>query len=290
MPEGIIGKGIGGFYYVYYNDLIIECKIRGIFRNKKITPIVGDNVVFEMVSESKGIINQILERKNSISRPSVTNVDQVILVFSIIHPEPNMLFIDKMITFLESKGIEVIICINKIDLDNDENYREIFKIYSNVGYRVLTLSAKKHIGLDKLKVVLDKKISSLAGASGVGKSTILNAILDINVQTGDLSKKIERGKHTTRHVELFKVNGGYILDTPGFSTFELDKIDKDSLKNYFREFINYYNTCRFKGCNHINEPDCRVKQAVLDGNIDSGRYDRYKTIYNELDVIKKYKK
>lgn len=291
MPRGLIVKGIGGFYYVRADNTTIECKVRGVFRKQGITPMVGDNVLFELNSDNKGIITDIYDRNNFIIRPPVSNIDQVIIVFSILHPTPNYLFIDRLIAFLESKGIGIVICINKIDLDLEKSYIGISSVYKKIGYPVVNTSTKKGIGIDELKNSLKGKISCFAGSSGVGKSTLLNIILNKSaVQTGELSRKIERGKHTTRHVELFELQeGGFILDTPGFSSLDLSTLKKDKLQYLFIEFQSYIPLCRFVGCSHINEPGCAVKQAVQDSYIDSGRYERYKQIYNELEVNNYYR-
>lgn len=288
MPQGLISKGIGGFYYVFYEDKVIECKVRGKFRNISVKPIVGDYVEFELVDREHGVINNILDRKNEIARPTVSNIDQVLLVLSIVHPEPNLLFVDKLITYLESMNIDMVICINKIDLDLEEIYQDVKKIYQDAGYKVINVSAKKMINLSLLEEVIQGKVSTIAGMSGVGKSTMINSLLGLNLETGTLSKKVERGKHTTRHVELFKLKNGYIFDTPGFSQFELNSIRVEQLKGYFKEFGKYSN-CKFAGCNHINEPDCGVKEAVDAGNISISRYENYKIIFDEIKSINRYK-
>lgn len=290
MPNGIIVKGIGGFYYVKDCKNIIECKARGRFRNSRITPLVGDVVEYEF-DKDKGVINEIKERKNSIIRPPVANIDQVIIVISAKYPGPNLLFMDKMIALLEKSFIDSIVCINKVDLDEEENYKNIFDVYINAGYNVVCTSTKKEVGVKELEDLLIGKISAFSGSSGVGKSTLLNIIMkDAIVETGELSSKIERGRHTTRHVELFELNmGGYILDTPGFSSLEVTDLDKDELKYLFKEFEEVNLSCRFTGCSHINEPDCAVKQAVTEGIISKSRYENYKTIFNELKSINRYK-
>lgn len=290
MPQGIIVKGIGGFYYVKYNTSIIECKVRGIFRKQQVIPIVGDRVDFELNDDKSGVITNILDRKNSMIRPPVANIDQVVLVFSITQPSPDFLLIDKLIALLEYKNIEIAICINKIDLSSKKEYKKISDLYKKIGYPVVCTSAKKKIGINQLKKILKGKVSTLAGSSGVGKSSLLNIILkDVQLKTGEISKKIERGKHTTKHVELFELEeGGFILDTPGFSVLNLNEIKSEDLKYYFREFEKYCTNCKFTGCNHINEPGCAVKEAVENNQIDSGRYNRYKIIFNELKLNKEY--
>lgn len=290
MPNGIIIKGIGGFYYVKDCERVIECKARGKFRNSKITPLVGDRVKYQLDNDS-GLIVEIEERKNSIIRPPAANIDQVIIVIAAKHPTPNLMFVDKMIAMFESKSIKSIICVNKIDLDEEKEFKKIYDIYKSAGYDVICTSAKKDDGIEDLAGLLKGQISAFSGSSGVGKSTLLNVIMkDVIMETGELSSKIERGKHTTRHVEIFELNhGGYILDTPGFSSFEVTDLDKDELKYLFNEFKEYNHICRFTGCSHINEPDCAVKQSVLEGIISTNRYENYKTIFNELKLINRYK-
>lgn len=278
--NGIIVKGIGGFYYVKTADnCIYECKARGIFRKEKITPAVGDRVEIE-VNNNNGSIIKITERKNCLIRPSVANIDALIIVVAATSPEPNLFLIDKMIVNAHKNNIEVMICINKSDLKNAD---EIEKIYTGAGYKVFTVSAKEGSGIDELMGVLKDRITAFAGLSGVGKSSLLNALTDYNAQTGKISEKIQRGKHTTRHVELFELEGGgYIFDTPGFSSFETEDITPGDLWEYFPEMSDAAHNCRFRGCVHINEPDCAVKEKLNDGKISLSRYDSYKEIYKTL--------
>ena len=277
--RGIIVKGIGGFYYVRCEDQkVYECKARGIFRKQNIKPIIGDNVLIE-VDKDKGNIVEIEERHTVLVRPPVSNVDNLMIVVASKNPDPDFLLIDKMIVTAESKGIKPIICINKTDLDEGVEIRET---YEKAGYPVLLVSTYDEKGLDELKSFLKGKVTAFAGLSGVGKSSILNELVDFEAETGDISDKIKRGKHTTRHVELFELaDGGYVLDTPGFSSFEMEGIKASELSDYFPE-MQEHSGCRFKGCAHINEPDCGVKEKLAMGQIDVKRYENYKEIYEIL--------
>lgn len=283
---GKIIKGIGGFYYVKTADgKIFECRARGIFRKDKIKPYIGDNVEFSLNSGS-GNIDKILERKNLLIRPPVSNIDTLVIVIAAANPSPDTFLTDKLILNAEIAGIEPIICINKSDL---ENVDEIAKIYKNAGYSVVTLSAKNEENVPSLLPYLKDKTSAFAGLSGVGKSTLLSLLTGTNQETGEISEKIKRGKHTTRSVELLELSsGGFVLDTPGFSSFEVTEIKADALKEYFPEMKGHNNLCRFKGCSHINEPDCEIKRLVEAGEISESRYDSYKEIYNKLKKIKEW--
>jgi len=292
LPSGIIIKGIGGFYYVRKDDEIYECKARGIFRKDEITPLPGDLVSFTVIDEDhkKGTIDKIHERQSQLIRPAVANINQVIVVISIKSPAPDLLLLDKLLVMAEHQNIDAIVCINKIDLASDEEYSEICEAYSKAGYEVILSSSKTGDGLDNLKKSLNGRISVLAGQSGVGKSTILNKIIDSQVmKTGNISDKIERGRHTTRHAELVKVEtDGYLVDTPGFSSLGIANITYDKLALYYREFQNYMDRCRFTHCSHISEPQCAIKEAVNEGLIDKGRYMRYISLYSTLKQQKQY--
>lgn len=282
--QGIIVKGIGGFYYIKAADNnVYECKARGVFRNEKITPVIGDNVEIDIKS-GKGSIVKIFKRRNELIRPSVANTDMLVLVVAAASPSPNMPLIDKMLINAQINGIEPIICINKTDLSDGE---EIAEIYKNAGFRVLRVCAEKNEGIEDLKKMITGKVSAFAGLSGVGKSSILSIILGDTLETGAVSEKILRGRHTTRHVELFELDGGgFVFDTPGFSSLEVYGIKASELQEYFPETEKYRNNCRFRGCMHINEPDCAVKEAVNDGIISTSRYESYKMLYEQLGKIK----
>ena len=282
---GIIVKGIGGFYYVKCKDgNIYECKARGVFRKQNIKPTIGDKVEIE-VSKGKGNIVKIEERRTCLVRPPVSNVDNLMIVIAAKEPDPVFGLVDKILVTAEFKGINPIICVNKTDLDDG---KEIIDNYKHAGYTVLSVSTYENKGIDKLKDVLKDKVTAFAGLSGVGKSSILNELIETEAETGDVSEKIKRGRHTTRHVELFELEeGGFIFDTPGFSSFEMENIKASELYEYFPEMRNV-SGCRFKGCAHINEPDCVVKELVRNGEISMKRYENYKEIYDILKIRKEW--
>lgn len=291
--NGKIVKGIGGFYYVHAdNGIEYECRAKGIFRNKKIKPLVGDDVIIEILDEDNnlGNISEILPRFNSLIRPAVSNVNQTVIIFSVSDPEPNFNLLDRFLVNMEIAGVEAIICFNKIDLKDFEKYREDCASYEKSGYKVIYISADSGEGIDALKGLIEGKTTVFAGPSGVGKSSTLNAIRpDIMARTGEISDKIKRGKHTTRHSELICVwDNTYIMDTPGFSSLYVDSLDCNELKDYFPEIAVYTGKCRFNMCNHISEPDCLVKSAVDKGEISRIRYDNYVMIYNDLKEKRKW--
>lgn len=277
IMRGKIYKGIGGFYYISAeNGECIECKARGKFRKEHITPMIGDNVEID-VKNGKGSIIEIYERKNRLIRPAVANIDLVVVVVAAKDPSPATFVTDKMLVNAEINGIEAVVCINKTDLADAEDLKNI---YESAGYKTICVSAEKNIGLDELFALIKGKTAAFAGVSGVGKSTILSYVTGEELQTGKVSDKISRGKHTTRHVELFKVSGGgYVLDTPGFSSVETEDISAENLGGCFPEFADYVNLCRFRGCAHIDEPDCAIKEKVVDGTIPQSRYTSYKELY-----------
>ncbi len=285
--RGKIYKGIGGFYYVNTeNDEIIECKARGKFRKERIIPIIGDEVEIE-VKNGKGTISEIYPRKNSLIRPAVANIDMVIVVVAAKSPDPAPYVIDKMLVNAEINNIEAMVCINKTDL---AEFNELKDIYEKAGYKTVAVSGETKEGLDELKSIVMNKTTAFAGVSGVGKSTILSHILGSELETGEISDKISRGRHTTRHVELFKLkDGGYILDTPGFSSVETEDILAEELGHCFPEIIKASGGCRFRTCAHIDEPDCSVKEAVENGEIPISRYESYKELYEILRGKKSWK-
>ena len=290
---GKIIKGIGGFYYVVCeNGVTYECKAKGVFRNRKIKPLVGDNVEIEILDAEKnlGNIEDILPRFNWLNRPAVANVDQTVIIFSVSAPEPNFNLLDRFLINMEQHEVPTIICFNKIDLEGFRQSEDICRSYTKSGYEVLFISAESGYGINTLEAVIKGKTTVFAGPSGVGKSSTLNSLFpDANVQTGGLSEKIQRGKHTTRHSELMFVDDDtYIMDTPGFSSLYTEGIEADNLKLYFPEIAAYTGTCKFNMCNHISEPGCLVKEAVGDGRISKMRYDDYVMIYNELKEKRKW--
>lgn len=285
--QGKIIKGIAGFYYVHVvHSGIYECKAKGVFRNKKIKPLVGDNVEFEILDEENRIGNiiNIYDRENELIRPAVSNISQALVVFAIANPMPNLNLLDRFLVMMERNGIDTIICFNKIDLVDEEEILKLRDIYVKAGYHVMFTSTKENMGIEEVLRVIDGKTTAFAGPSGVGKSSLLNALIpEANSQTGEISEKIKRGKHTTRHTEIFNVSDDtYLMDTPGFSSLYVNDFEKEELKNYFREFIEYNNGCRFTGCVHVNEPDCLVKEAVENGGINRSRYDNYILMYEEI--------
>lgn len=285
--QGKIIKGIAGFYYVHVvHSGIYECKAKGVFRNKKIKPLVGDNVEIEILDEENKIGNiiNIYDRENELIRPAVSNISQALVVFAIANPMPNLNLLDRFLVMMERNGIDTIICFNKIDLVDEEEILKLRDIYVKAGYHVMFTSIKENMGIEEVLRVIDGKTTAFAGPSGVGKSSLLNALIpEANSQTGEISEKIKRGKHTTRHTEIFNVSDDtYLMDTPGFSSLYVNDFEKEELKNYFREFIEYNNGCRFTGCVHVNEPDCLVKEAVENGGINRSRYDNYILMYEEI--------
>ena len=284
--QGKIIKGIAGFYYVDSSDGVFQCKAKGIFRNKSIKPLVGDNVEFEITHEEdkEGNITEILERDNELIRPAVANIDQAMIVFALKAPNPNVNLLDKLLVCMEYQNIETIICFNKTDIANKDFAEDLASIYRNAGYKVLFTSATENEGVEEVKKALKGKSTVFAGPSGVGKSSMLNAIKeDAVMETGDISEKIGRGKHTTRHSEIFKTDDDtYVFDTPGFGSLFIPGMTKEKLEDCFPEFSLYTNECRFIGCAHINEPDCAVKDALEENKIAESRYESYKAFYAEL--------
>lgn len=291
--QGKIIKGIAGFYYVHIvHSGIYECKAKGIFRNKKIKPLVGDNVIIDIIDEENHIGNiiEIAERTNELIRPAVANINQSLVVFAVMKPNPNINLLDRFLVMMERQDIPVIICFNKTDLAAEADIIELRDIYAGAGYHVICTSTVNGNGVEDVKRMLKGKTTALAGPSGVGKSSMLNAIIpDANSETGGISEKIGRGKNTTRHTEIFNLEDDtYIMDTPGFTSLYNNDFDKECLKTYFPEFREYEGKCRFNGCVHENEPDCAVKEALLAGTINKSRYANYLIMLDEIKNRKKY--
>ena len=286
MIEGRIIKGIGGFYYIETEKGLYECRARGIFRKNKITPLVGDFVKISVVDEDnkKGVVEEIQERKTELVRPPIANVNKALIVFAVKNPTPHLSLLDRFIVLAERENLEIVIILTKIDLDDDNTFEKIKNIYEPCGYKVIGVSNLENKNIDKVKEEIKDNTVVFAGPSGVGKSSLLNQI-DSNFQlkTGDVSDKIKRGKHTTRHAELFELKfGGMVADTPGFSSLTLDDIEDIDLKDYFIEFEDY-DDCKFGSrCIHQNEPNCAVKEAVENGEIPKERYESYIQLLNEI--------
>lgn len=292
--DGIIIKGIGGFYYVETAEGIYECKARGLFRKQKMTPLAGDRCKISTMPDMTGYIEEICPRKNSFVRPPVANVDLIYIVCAAASPDPMPILIDKLSVVALKEGAEARIIINKMDLEKEDTAL-LADAYCKAGFKVYTVSAENGDGVQEIKTDMNGKISVFAGCSGVGKSSLLNSMFpEINQKTGGVSEKIKRGKHTTREVSLIKLpDGGYIADTPGFSELEmaeLTNIEKEELFEFFPEIEEHSGGCNFRDCRHINEPGCSVKQAVEDGGISPLRYESYKEIFKQLGEINKWEK
>ncbi|MBQ4159705.1 MAG: ribosome small subunit-dependent GTPase A [Clostridia bacterium] len=288
MADGVIVKGIGGFYYVQTQEAVVECKARGVFRKEGQTPVVGDRVRIAE-KNGKGSIEEIYPRKNMLIRPAVSNIDQLVVTVALTDPAPNLFLVDCFLLLGAYTDIDTVLCFNKMDLTQDVSVAEIYKA---AGYETILTSVQTGEGVDALKARLQNKTSAFAGNSGVGKSSILNALgISGEMETGSISDKIKRGRHTTRHVELLQLaGGGFVFDTPGFSSFETPQIPAEELAGCFREFAPYLDGCRFRGCAHVHEPDCAVKQALADGKISESRYQSYCTLYEERKAVKAWQK
>lgn len=288
--NGTIIKGIGGFYYVEAADEIYECKARGVFRKEKLSPLVGDKVTISINENAENTIDEIMPRKNALTRPPVVNIDNLIIVVSTVEPKPSTLVIDKLIAVAEHKNIEPIIVITKSDLASAQ---EIFDIYTLAGFKTIIVSNETKDGVDEVKAVLKNKISALTGNSGVGKTSLLNNLDEtLALKTAQISKKLGRGRHTTRQAELYRVCDGFVVDTPGFSSFEIDKSDiilKDELAYCFRDFSDYIEKCKFyPSCTHTADKGCAVVEAVNEGKISKSRHNSYVQLYNEVKDIKEW--
>lgn len=288
MPKGQIRKALSGFYYVLDEDgkRYIQCRGRGVFRNRQISPLVGDFVDYKADNDLEGTILHVYERKNELVRPPISNIDQAILVFSAKQPDFHPLLLDRFLTAIESHGIKPVICLTKMDLVNEKEKQKVMNYvadYEAIGYEVIPTFINDPALQQRLMPVLEGKTSVLAGQSGVGKSTMLNTILpSLELKTDDISKALNRGKHTTRHVELIEVNSGLLADTPGFSSFDFDTMEKEELSGCFPEMAERSNDCKFRECLHLNEPKCAIKAAVDAGEIPAYRYKHYLKFLDEI--------
>ena len=287
MADGVIFKGIGGFYYVLHDGSVTECHARGKFRKNDISPIVGDNVTIKINEDNTGSITKIHPRKNFLVRPGVANIDTLVIVSALKSPSPDLLLIDKLLVTAESKGIEAVICLNKTDLC--EPFEEFLDCYKKAGYKVILVSAKTGEGTEEIKKLINGKTVAFAGLSGVGKSSLIKRMTHLDLKVGEVSK-IERGKHTTRHVELIPYENGFVFDTPGFSRLEETNIYAQDLYKYFPEIKEHAASCYFRTCNHRGEKGCEVEEAVKKGLISKSRYENYILLFNMLNEIKDWQR
>ena len=286
MSEGIIFKALSGFYYVETEDSIVECRARGRFRLEKSAPLVGDRVDYLATDPGKGYLTAIHPRKNSFDRPPITNIDNMVIIASATIPITDPFLIDRMIAVAVKNNCEPVICINKCDIDPAE---DLYRIYKSAGFKTVRTSAQTGEGTHELLALISNAISAFTGNSGVGKSSILNAMSpDFRITVAEVSKKLGRGRHTTRHVELFKLPGGAIIaDTPGFSAFDTHKLaKKEEIQNLFTDFAPFIGECRFIDCAHIKEPDCAITDALAEGKLQKSRYDSYKRLFEQAKEFK----
>lgn len=298
MPEGVIVKALSGYYYVKPLEIetggaggeeTIQCRARGIFKKKGVTPLVGDHIRFSHTENGEGVVDEILPRRSELIRPPVANVDLAVLVFSVREPDLNLQLLDKFLVHIEHSGLDTVICLTKQDLLPAESGGEnpvalVKELYENIGYQVIVSSSRLGLGTELLKERLKGRISVFSGQSGVGKSSLLNSLVPgLNLETSAISMKLGRGKHTTRHVELIElVHGGFVADTPGFSQLDFLELGVEELSTCFREFHSYAEECKFRGCSHTHEPGCKVREAVEEGKIAASRYEHYVQFLTEM--------
>ena len=290
---GKIIKGIAGFYYIHDgHDKVYACKAKGVFRNRGIKPVVGDNVEFTVLDETalEGNIDKILPRKNVLIRPASANVDQALVIFAMDNPKPNFMLLDRFLIMMEREGVPAVICFNKKDLATMEELEFLCETYQSCGYQVILSSALKGEGLAEIEEVLQGKTTVVAGPSGVGKSSLTNSLQEeVEMETGEISRKLKRGKHTTRHAQIIPVaQDTFLVDTPGFSSLYIENMEEQELKDYFPEFRRYEGQCRFQGCRHIHEPGCAVKEALENNEISRLRYEDYLELHQELKEKRRY--
>jgi ribosome biogenesis GTPase / thiamine phosphate phosphatase len=290
MPEGKIVKALSGFYYVQTTDDLYQCRGRGVFRNKNITPLVGDIVSFDLREEKEGYITEVKQRTNELVRPPIANITQAIIVSSAVSPDFSTTLLDRFLVLIEAKGITPIIFITKIDLLTEEQLIDIRKFqadYEAIGYKIEMFSTKQPDDLDRIKAYLKDEVTVIAGQSGVGKSSLINVLSpETSLKTAEISKSLGRGKHTTRHVELIEINGGLVADTPGFSALDFSEIEAEELSYCFPEMRELVDSCKFRGCLHKKEPKCAVKAAVENGELPEYRYEHYISFLEEIQTRK----
>ncbi|WP_322905306.1 ribosome small subunit-dependent GTPase A [Paenibacillus campi] len=300
MPEGLIVKALSGYYYVKPetesgdNPLsetgTVQCRARGIFKKKGISPLVGDEVIYSLTENGEGTVEQILPRKTELIRPPVANIRQAVLLFSVKEPDLSLILLDKFLVHIEHAGLEPLICFTKMDLLDPQDsatldeVEQARQLYERIGYQVILTSAENELGTAQIRAELNNKISMFAGQSGVGKSSLLNKIIPgSDLHTSEISMRLGRGRHTTRHVELIELEGGgYVADTPGFSQLNFTQLGVENLGSCFREFNEYADGCKFRGCTHLHEPGCKVIEALEAGEIAATRYKHYQQFYQEM--------
>ncbi|WP_334071760.1 MULTISPECIES: ribosome small subunit-dependent GTPase A [Paenibacillus] len=295
MPEGLIVKALSGYYYVKPDAAApgetIQCRGRGIFKKKGLSPLVGDRVLYSPTENGEGTVDEILPRETELIRPPIANAKLAVLLFSLKEPDLNLQLLDKFLVHIEHAGLKTLICLTKEDLlgeSEDGNIQDLTaqvqEMYQRIGYEVLITSSKTGLGTEEVKASLAGEISVFSGQSGVGKSSLLNAMLPgLSLETSEISMKLGRGRHTTRHVELIELeNGGYVADTPGFSQLDFLELGIEELSSCFREFHDYADACKFRGCSHLHEPGCKVREAAAEGAIASSRYEHYVQFHEEM--------